>query len=66
MVGRRLLVKDERGGGTVVEVALESLLRQWDSLARWLTEHSQDLKAADRLDRAAAEWERKARAARSG
>ena len=61
MVGRRLLVKDERGGGTVVEVALESLLRQWDSLARWLAEHSQDLKAADRLDRAAAEWERNAR-----
>ena len=33
MVVRRLLVKDERGGETVVEVALESLLRQWDSLA---------------------------------
>ena len=33
MVVRRLLVKDERDGQTVVEVALESLLRQWDSLA---------------------------------
>ncbi|WP_435590216.1 nSTAND1 domain-containing NTPase [Nocardia sp. bgisy118] len=57
MVTRRLLVKDERGGETVVEVALESLLRQWDSLASWLSEHAQDLKAADSLDRAAADWE---------
>ncbi|MGW3541435.1 nSTAND1 domain-containing NTPase [Nocardia niigatensis] len=36
MAARRLLVKDGREGETVVEVALESLLRQWDSLAQWL------------------------------
>ncbi|MGW6424558.1 nSTAND1 domain-containing NTPase [Nocardia sp. NPDC055053] len=57
MVARRLLVKDERGGALVVEVALESLLRQWDSLAQWLSEYAEDLKAVDNLDRAAAEWE---------
>ena len=33
MVEKRLLVKDTRDGQTVVEVALESLLRQWDELA---------------------------------
>ncbi|HYP94168.1 MAG TPA: TIR domain-containing protein [Mycobacterium sp.] len=61
MVARRLLVKDERGGETVVEVALESLLRQWKSLAKWLREQAAGLKLADSLDRAAAEWERNER-----
>ena len=36
MVEKRLLVKDTRDGQVVVEVALESLLRQWDALAAWL------------------------------
>ena len=61
MVVRRLLVKDERDGQTVVEVALESLLRQWDSLAKWLREQATGLKLADSLDRAAADWERNER-----
>jgi WD40 repeat protein len=61
MVSRRLLVKDERGGDTVVEVALESLFGQWDSLAHWLREQAENLKAADNLDRAVAEWERNGR-----
>ncbi len=63
MVTRRLLVKDERGGNPVVEVALESLFRQWDSLAEWLREESENLKAVDNLDRAAADWERNQRSA---
>src|SRR5262249_23607792 len=50
-----------RHGQTVVEVALESLLRQWDSLAKWLGEQAAGLKLADSLDRAAAEWERNER-----
>ncbi|MER7453581.1 TIR domain-containing protein [Nocardia beijingensis] len=61
MVARRLLVKNERGGETVIEVALESLLRQWRPLARWLQEQAKDLKEADNLDRAAADWNRNAR-----
>ncbi|MFI6430259.1 TIR domain-containing protein [Rhodococcus oryzae] len=61
LVARRLLVKDERGGETVVEVALESLLRQWDELAGWLRSEAEDLKAADRLEGAATEWERRDR-----
>jgi WD40 repeat protein len=58
MVARRLLVKDVRDGETVVEVALESLFRQWDSLAQWIRDQAEDLKAADNLDHAAADWER--------
>ncbi len=60
-IARRLLMKDLRDGVVVVEVALESLLRQWEELAGWLTEESEDLKAADALERGAAEWHKKHR-----
>ncbi len=56
LVAKRLLVKDERDGGVVVEVALESLLRQWDTLAQWLREEAADLKGADALDQEARAW----------
>jgi WD40 repeat protein len=56
-VDKRLLVKDTRDGLAVVEVALESLLRQWRELAGWLRAESQDLKDADTLERAAADWQ---------
>ena len=55
-VGRRLLVKADRDGETIVEVALESLLRQWDDLAGWLAEERDDLKTADALESAATAW----------
>jgi WD40 repeat protein len=57
LVARRLLVKDVRDGHVVVEVALESLLRQWDELAGWLRTERSNLKAADELERASATWE---------
>ena len=47
MVDKRLLVKDIRDGQTVVEVALESLLRQWREQAARLRDEAQDLKDAD-------------------
>ena len=56
MVEKRLLVKGTRDGQTVVEVALESLLRQWRELAAWLRDEGEDLKDADSLQRAAADW----------
>ena len=57
LVARRLLVKDVRDGEPVVEVALESLLRQWKELASWLASEREDLKEADDIERAAAAWE---------
>ncbi|WP_040776306.1 nSTAND1 domain-containing NTPase [Nocardia pneumoniae] len=57
LVEKRLLVKDIRDGQVVVEVALESLLRQWNELEGWLDTERQDLKNADTLERAAADWE---------
>lgn len=57
LVARRLLIKDVRDGDVVVEVALESLLRQWDELADWLRIERNNLKAADDLERASATWE---------
>ena len=55
-VEKRLLVTDQRGGEVVVEVALESLLRQWNDLAGWLRDERQSLVAADDIERAATAW----------
>jgi len=57
LVTKRLMVQDTRDGEVVVEVALESLLRQWDELAGWLREQRQNLITADDLERNAAAWE---------
>ncbi|WP_433666309.1 TIR domain-containing protein [Nocardia sp. CA-136227] len=57
-VARRLLISDDREGSTVVEVALESLLRHWKTLADWLRDEREDLQAADSIERAADGWER--------
>ncbi len=56
LVTRRLLVKDERDGEVVVEVALESLLRHWDELSGWLRAEAGDLKDADGVEHAARLW----------
>ncbi|MFI6774239.1 TIR domain-containing protein [Nocardia sp. NPDC050412] len=60
-VNKRLLIKDHRDGRTIVEVALESLLRQWEELSGWLLEQAEDLKAADRLEQAALAWDHSGR-----
>ena len=54
---QRLLVKDTRDGQTVVEVALESLLRQWRELAAVASRRSPRPQDADSLERAAADWQ---------
>ena len=56
LVEKRLLVRDERDGQVVVEIALESLLRQWDDLASWLRQERQNLKTADQIERNATAW----------
>jgi WD40 repeat protein len=56
MVQKRLLVRDTRGGEILIEVSLESLLRQWEDLAGWLADEREDLKTADILERAATAW----------
>ena len=56
LVEKRLLIRDERDGKVVIEVALESLLRQWDELAGWLREERQHLKSADDIERNATAW----------
>src|SRR6478735_5199693 len=61
MVEKRLLVKDTRDGQSVVEVALESLLRQWRELAAWLRNEAHDHNHADALERAGADWQGRGR-----
>jgi WD40 repeat protein len=56
LIDKRLMVKDTRDGQVMVEVALESLLRQWDELAAWLAEERQHLQSADDIDHNTAAW----------
>jgi hypothetical protein len=56
-VASRLLVKGRLDNEDVVEVALESLLRQWDDLAGWLDGERDNLKTADDVKRLASSWE---------
>ncbi len=61
LVGAQLLVADRRASIDVVEVAHESLLRQWPALASWLEADAGDLKVIDGVERAAGEWSRNGR-----
>ena len=61
LIKARLLVADQRSGADVVEVAHESLLRQWPALTDWLQADATDLKLAETIERAAGEWVRNAR-----
>jgi WD40 repeat protein len=61
LVNARLLVADRRAGADVVEVAHESLLRQWPALASWLETDAEDLKILESVERAAGEWARDGR-----
>lgn len=63
LVDARILIRDRRelgdghaGQQDVVEIALESFLRQWDELAGWLREQREDLKLADEILRDATRW----------
>jgi WD40 repeat protein len=61
LVAARLLLADRRAGGDVIEVAHESLLRQWPALTTWLDADSADLKLVEGVERAAGEWDRNGR-----
>ena len=62
LVAARLLTRDRRRTAEaeqeidVVEIAHEALLRQWDSLTRWLDEDAGQLMLAQTVRRAAREW----------
>ena len=62
-VEKRILIRDDRQwregeneGQDIVEIALESFLRQWKELAGWLEEEAENLKGADDLLRDAERW----------
>ncbi len=56
LIDGHLLLSDLREGELVVEVAHESLFRQWDVLADWLREEAADLKEIDRVEQAVIAW----------
>jgi hypothetical protein len=53
----RLLTLDDRG----VQLAHEALIRTWPRLAAWLDESRDELRAGERIEYAAREWERQGR-----
>ena len=61
LIDARLLTADRRAGTDVIEVAHESLLRQWQTLTVWLDADVVDLKLVEGVERAAAEWSRNGR-----
>jgi hypothetical protein len=67
LIEQRLLLADSRrmADGAepveVVEVAHEALLRQWETLGRWLREFSAALSASESIRRAANDWQRGSR-----
>src|SRR5262249_18465702 len=61
LVDARLLVADRRNGADVIEVAHESLLRQWLPLSSWLETDAADLKLIEGVERASGEWARNGR-----
>jgi hypothetical protein len=61
LIEARLLAADRRSGADVVEVAHESLLRQWPALTAWLQADADNLKLLEDIERAAAQWERRGR-----
>jgi TIR domain len=60
LVESRLLVADQQSSLNVIEIAHESLLRQWPMLTGWLRGEAEDLKIIDGIERAAGEWEQNA------
>jgi len=64
LIEQRLLRSDARPSGDttepvkVVEVAHEALLRQWETLERWLRAFAADLAATETIRRAADDWNR--------
>jgi formylglycine-generating enzyme required for sulfatase activity len=61
LVESRLLVADQQSSAYVIEIAHESLLRQWPMLTGWLREEADDLRIVDGIERAAGDWEQNAR-----
>jgi serine/threonine protein kinase/formylglycine-generating enzyme required for sulfatase activity len=58
LVRGRLVVAREAQDGTVYEIAHEALIRNWDTLQRWITEERESREIYHRLEVAALEWQR--------
>jgi formylglycine-generating enzyme required for sulfatase activity len=61
LIKTRLLVLDRRSAADTVEIAHESLLRQWPTLVDWLQSDATDLKIIEAIERAAGDWIRNGR-----
>ena len=58
LVGARLIVAREMEGEGTLELVHEALISGWDTLRDWLLAAAEERRIRERLDVAAAEWER--------
>ncbi len=58
LVRGRLLVARQREGAYAVEIAHEALVDGWPTLARWLADDAEARQVRERLQQAAADWQR--------
>jgi formylglycine-generating enzyme required for sulfatase activity len=56
LIESRLLIADRRDDDEVIEIAHESLLRQWPELQGWLAADREDLKLVDGIEQSAGQW----------
>ena len=61
LVRGRLLVASETPDGTTYEIAHETLVQGWSTLAGWLAEDAETRAMIDRVETSAAEWRRHGR-----
>ena len=61
LVRGRLLVSRQREGAYAVEIAHEALVDGWPTLGRWLADDAEARQLRERLQQAAADWQRLAR-----
>lgn len=61
LVAGRLVVARKLGEERVYEVAHEALLREWQTLRRWLDETAEQQELRDEIDQAASVWARRGR-----
>ncbi len=59
LIEKRLLLTDYSGGQTKIEIAHESLLRQWGDLKQWIEEERDNLKLAQDVEQASEAWDKR-------
>lgn len=56
IASRAITTREDEGAPTFVEVSHEALIREWDTLRRWITDNKEQIRYGDDIRRAAEGW----------